>query len=129
MNEYAFVALGLGAVYLGLLGTLLCVLAEMRHRGKGTHETQDRGRGVGVAGGGVGDGMPNQAESVLPEQHLRKSATPLHNTVRIYRLNIRRLPAGSRARPGVTLGGWRLQWGGPCRTYSVTWRVADRANW
>jgi hypothetical protein len=30
----AFVALVVGLVYLDLLGVLLCVLAEMRHRGK-----------------------------------------------------------------------------------------------
>jgi hypothetical protein len=96
-NESGFVALGLAAVYLGLLGVIVCVLAEMRHRRKGTRETQDCGRRVG--------------------------------SVRIYRLNIRQLRTGSRARPGATLRGWRLQWGGPCRTYSLTWRVADRANW
>jgi hypothetical protein len=127
MNEYAFVALGLGAVCVCLLGVLLCVLAEMRYRGKGTHEVQDCCCGVGAADSSNCNSLPSEAESVLPEQHLRKS-TPLH-AVRIYRLNIRRLRAGRRGRPGTTLGGWRLQWGGPCRTFSLTWRVADRANW
>lgn len=106
MNEYGFVALGFGAVFLGLLGVLMCVLVEMRCRGKGTHETQD-----------------------LPQQHLGSITPVLREEVNIYRLNIRRLRVGSRGRPGATLGGWRLQWGGPCRTYSLTWRVGDRANW
>lgn len=127
MNEYGFAVLGLGAVCLGLLGILVCVLAEMRYRGKGIHETQDCGGRLGAAGSSICDSMSSEAESVLPEQHLRKS-TPLH-AVRIYRLNIRRLRAGTRGRSGSTLGGWRLQWGGPCRTFSLTWRVADRANW
>jgi hypothetical protein len=108
VNEYGFAVLGLGAVCVGLLGVLMCVLAEMRHRGKAMDV--------------------EKAESVLPPQHLWE-ITPLRAAVRIWRLNIRQLPAGARARPGATLGGWRLQWGGPCRTYSLTWRIADRANW
>jgi hypothetical protein len=72
VNEYAFVALSLAIPYLGLLGVLVCVLAEMRHRGKRINEAQDCGVRVGGVDSGVGDGMPDQAESVLSQQRVRK---------------------------------------------------------
>jgi hypothetical protein len=34
VNEYAFVALGLGLVDLALLGTIVCLIVEMRYRRK-----------------------------------------------------------------------------------------------
>jgi hypothetical protein len=119
VNEYAFATLGLGAVDLVLLGTLVCVLAEMRHRGKRTYETQDCSMRAGSVDSSGGDGMPVQAESVLPEQHLRKSAYgdgwPREDVT--YQLHI-----------GRRRGRLRVRCLCPHRVYTlrVLWRKADR---